>query len=144
MWCGRVIQLFSFQFRSDLTGEIVRCDCAYLHLLYDYTPKDDEQRALLGHDIQIMYESEPPVVYVIPVHFILGRLPVVRVGACGRIPHNMSGHSLMVQRNFNGKADEIKADGNVKPCGSPLYYVNKYAMMWSNETPVERTATELF
>lgn len=134
MWCGRVIQLFSFQFNSEITAEPVECKCAYIHLLYDFSPKPDEQRALLSHDIQIMYESQPPVVYVIPIEYILGKLPVVRVGDCGRIPHEMNGHRLMRTMNVNGMADEKGANGKVKECGSPLYYVNKYAMMWSNET----------
>ena len=46
----------------------------------------------------------------------------------------MNGHRLMHTMNFNGKADEKQSNGKVMGCGSPLYYVNKYAMMWSNET----------
>ena len=63
-----------------------------------------------------------------------GKLPVVRVGDCGRIPHNMQGHALMRNKNFNGKCDEVDSSGRVSPTGSPLYYINKYAMAWSNET----------
>ena len=78
--------------------------------------------------------SDPPVVWLIPVEFILGKLPVVRVGDCGRIPHNMQGHALMRNKNFNGKCNEVDDSGRVSPTGSPLYYINKYAMAWSNET----------
>jgi hypothetical protein len=134
-WCGRVIQLLSFKFKSEITDEPVECKCAYIHLLYDYSPKQGEQRALLANDIKMLYESDPPVVYMIPVEFILGKLPVVRVGDCGRIPHDMFRHALMRSRNFNGTADEVGHNGKVSNPGSLLYYVNKYALTWSNETP---------
>jgi hypothetical protein len=135
MWCGRVLQLLSFQFRSETTDQPVTCNCAYLHLLYDYFPKADEQRAVLDRGIQMLYESEPPVVYLIPVEFILGKLPVVRVGDTGRIPSNMHDHNLMRRKNCNGRADEIGDNGKVRTKGSALYYVNKYAMEWSTELP---------
>lgn len=134
MWYGRVIQLLSFRFQSEITEEPGTCKCAYIHLLYDYHPKLSEQRALLSHDVHMLYESEPPVVYMIPVDFILGKLPVVRVGDSGRIPHDI-GQRLMQTRNCNGKADEVGDNGKVTKPGSLLYYVNKYAMTWSNETP---------
>lgn len=53
------------------------------------------------------------------------------------LPHDMSGHRLMTSMNVNGRADEKGANGQIMECGSPLYYVNKYAMMWSNETQIE-------
>lgn len=137
LWFGRIIQLLSFKFRSEITDEPVTCNCAYIHLLYDYCPKPAEQRALLNHDIQILYESQPPVVYLIPAEYVLGKLPVVRVGDLGRIPHDMHGHRLMGSMNFNGTADEIGRNGKVIASGSQLYYVNKFAMIWSNEKPSE-------
>ena len=82
-----------------------------------------------------MYESEPPVVYLIPVNFILGKLPVVKVGDKGRIPYAMEGTEVMELKNLNGKTDTKDNNGKIKPCGSQLYYVNKYAMEWSNEMP---------
>ena len=135
MWCARVIQLLSFQFKSEITDEPVTCKCAYLHLLYDYHPKQHEQRALLDRGIKMLYESDPPVVYLIPIEFILGKLPTVKVGDCGRIPKGMHGHALMRSKNYNGRADETGHDGKVLHKGSLLYYVNQYAMSWSNETP---------
>jgi hypothetical protein len=83
----------------------------------------------------MLYESEPPVVYLIPVELILGKLPVVRVGNTGRIPSDMHNHSLMRRKNFNGRADEVRENGKLKTKGSALYYVNKYAMEWSTELP---------
>ena len=39
----------------------------------------------------------------------------------------------MLRENSNGTSDTLEGNGKIKPTGSQLYYVNKYAMEWSNE-----------
>jgi hypothetical protein len=123
----------SFQFRSEISDEPVTCECAYVHWLYDYYHEREEHAALLDRGIKILYESEPPVVYLVPINFILGKLPVVKVGDTGRISHHLEGSDIMLRENSNGTSDTLEGNGKIKPTGSQLYYVNKYAMEWSNE-----------
>jgi hypothetical protein len=139
MWCGRVIQLLSFKFRSEISEEPIKCECAYVHWLYDYTPQRGEHKSSLERGIKILYESDPPVVHLIPVNFIMGKLPVVKVGDCGRIPHHMDGTRVMARHNKWGMTDTLNEQGKVVPCGSQLYYVNEFAMTWSTEMPEPET-----
>ena len=76
----------------------------------------------------MVYElnHDNPVVYVIPVKSILGKLPLVPVGDTGTIPFK--------NRRFGswfpgGSADRSEGSGD----GSRLWYVNTYALGWSRE-----------
>ena len=76
---------------------------------------------------QIIYEldhpSRKPVLYVVPVEHILGKLPLVPVGDTGTIPHHL--------RNlFPG------APGDHRPGagdGCRMWFVNSWAMAWSRD-----------
>jgi hypothetical protein len=66
------------------------------------------------------------VFYVLPVEYILGKLPVVPVGDTGTIPYSMRQHA----EDFVGAAFDTR-DGAGD--GSRLWYVNTWALSWSRE-----------
>ena len=74
---------------------------------------------------QILYELDhrKPVLYVISVEHILGKLPLVPVGDTGTIPHHLS-------NLFPG------APGDRRPGagdGCRMRFVNSWAMAWSRD-----------
>ena len=74
-----------------------------------------------------LYELDPslPRLYVMPISSILGKLPLVRAGDTGTIQHSMRGRA---EQCFpGGKADTSPGKGD----GSRLYFVNSWAMKWS-------------
>ncbi len=75
-----------------------------------------------------MYErnQDNQVFYVLPVEYILGKLPVVPVGDTGTIPYSMRQHA----EDFVGAAFDTR-DGAGD--GSRLWYVNTWALSWSRE-----------
>ncbi len=67
-----------------------------------------------------------PCLYVMPIISILGKVPLVRAGNTGTIPHHMCGRKE--QCCFpGGKADSAPGKGD----DSRLYFVNPWAMKWS-------------
>ena len=76
----------------------------------------------------IVYErrEQAQVLYVIPVSSILGRLPLVPVGATGTIPFDMRKESA----DFPGAACDETKDG----CdGCRWWYVNGWALGWGSK-----------
>ena len=76
-----------------------------------------------------LFELDPmlPRLYVMPITSILGRVPLVRAGNTGTIPHHMRGRK---EQCFpGGKADSVPGKGD----GSRLYFVNSWAMKWSQK-----------
>ena len=68
-----------------------------------------------------------PVLYVIPVESILGKLPVVPVGdfgSPGSVPNGMR------KQCPDALADRTPGAGD----GCPVWYVNSWALGWSRET----------
>ena len=74
---------------------------------------------------QILYELDhrKPVLYVIPVEHILGKLPLVPVGDTRTIPHHL--HSLFPST----PGDRRTGAGN----GCRMWFVNSWAMEWSRD-----------
>ena len=75
-----------------------------------------------------LYQPEPrPVVYVIPITSILGRLPLIPAGDHGTIPAAMRHR----KKDFfeYGKCDQSARPGS----GSKLYYINSWAMCWPSD-----------
>ena len=75
--------------------------------------------------------SQDPVVYVVPLSHILGRLPLLLAGNYGTIPRNMSGRKDACFPR--GRCDGRGAPGT----GSFLFYirVNSWAMTWPTDYP---------
>ena len=76
-----------------------------------------------------LYQPEPrPVVYVIPITSILGRLPLIPAGDHGTIPAAMRHRKKELFEH--GKCDESTARPGT---GSKLYYINSWAMCWPSD-----------
>ena len=74
---------------------------------------------------QIVYELDhrKPVLYVIPIENILGKLPVVPVGDTGTIPHHL--------RNLFPGAPGDRRQGSGDGCR--MWFVNSWALSWSRD-----------
>ena len=84
---------------------------------------------------KLLYQPEPkPVVYIIPVKDILGRLALVPFGEHGTIPH--AWRQLQGSHYPRGVCDRHDQPGS----GSRLFYINSWAMIWSSDHP--RTGRE--
>ena len=73
-----------------------------------------------------LYELAPtPRLFVRPITAILGKVPMLRAGDTGTIPFSMRGY----ERTYypGGKCDSAADKGD----GSRLWYVNTWAMKWS-------------
>ncbi len=74
---------------------------------------------------QIIYELDhkKPVLYVIPMEHILGKLPFVPVGDTGTIPHHL--------RNvFQGVPGDRRPDAGD---GCKMWFFNSWALGWSRD-----------
>ena len=74
---------------------------------------------------RVVYELDykKPILYVVPIQSILGKLPVVPVGDTGTIPHRM-------RNTFSG------APGDRRPGagdGCRMWFVNSWALGWSRD-----------
>jgi hypothetical protein len=75
-----------------------------------------------------LYQPEPrPVVYIVPITSILGRLPLVPAGDHGTIPAAMR-HRKKELFEY-GQCDESRRPGT----GSKLYFINSWAMCWPTD-----------
>ena len=79
---------------------------------------------------KLLYQPEPkPVVYIVPINYILGRLALVPYGAHGTIPYDW--HQLQLSHYPRGVCDHRDRPGS----GSKLFYINSWAMIWSSDHP---------
>ena len=74
---------------------------------------------------QMLYELDPkkPILYVLPIENILGKLPVVPAGNTGTIP-------FWLKKEFEASGaftDRSKGAGD----GCQMWYVNSWALGWS-------------
>jgi len=77
---------------------------------------------------KLLYQPEPkPVVYIVPVKNILGRLALVPYGEHGTIPYDW--HALQRSHYPRGVCDARDRPGS----GSRLFYINSWAMIWSSD-----------
>ena len=78
---------------------------------------------------KLLYEPEKPVVYIVPITSILGRLPLIPAGDHGTIPAELRGR----KRDLFplGKCDEDRRPGT----GSRLFYISSWAMCWPTDHP---------
>ncbi len=68
-------------------------------------------------------DNRKPVLYVRPIQFILGKLPVVPVGDKGTIPHHLHNH-------FPGAPGD-RRQGSCDGCR--MWFVNSWALGWSRD-----------
>ena len=87
----------------------------YVHYLYDLGWVSS-----VGSRIVYELDYRKPILYVLPVQNIIGKLPVVPVGDTGTIPHHL----------HNG------APGDRKPGsgdGCRMWFINSWALGWSRD-----------
>jgi hypothetical protein len=78
-----------------------------------------------------LYQPEKPVVYIVPIASILGRLPLIPAGDHCTIPAALRGSKLELFPL--GKCHEDGQQGT----GSRLYYISSWAMCWPTDHPKE-------
>ena len=131
-WYGRVNLIFKIRVRTD-EGTVMECQCALIEIMFDYSPREGRtwwpSTAQIGTKLLYM-PSLNPVVYVVPLSHILGRLPLIPAGDFGTIPRNMSGRGDAYYPW--GSCDKRGAPGS----GSKLFYINSWAMIWPTDYPV--------
>jgi len=76
-----------------------------------------------------LYQPEKPVLYIVPITSILGRLPLIPAGDHGTIPAALRGSKRDLFRL--GKCDEDRQPGT----GSKLFYISSWAMCWPTDHP---------
>ena len=91
-WYGRVNLIFKMRVLTD-AGGVMECQCALIETMYDYCPREGRtwwpSTAEIG--TKLLYMPAPdPVVYIVPLSHILGRLPLLPAGNHGTIPRSMS------------------------------------------------------
>jgi hypothetical protein len=149
VWFCKVLLLFSFESASDQGRQ--QHDCAFVSVLEEYTglrrPGCICLASTLHHleddllhsnslaraewieraDSKMIYERKPssPVLYVLPITHILGKLPVVPVGDTGTFPHSMRGESA----EYDGASCDSEPG---KGDGCRWWYVSSWAMSWSS------------
>ena len=91
-WYGRVNLIFKMRVRTD-SGSVMECQCALIETLFDYCPREGRvwwpSTAEIGTKLLYMLSPEP-VVCIIPLSHILGRLPLLLAGDFDTIPRSMS------------------------------------------------------
>jgi hypothetical protein len=82
-WYGRVNLIFKMLIRTD-AGSIKECQCALIETLYDYCPGQAKNwwpnTAQIGTKPRMYLPSPEPVVYVVHLSHILGKLPLIPAG----------------------------------------------------------------
>ena len=79
--------------------------------------------ASVGSRVVYELDYKKPILYVIPIQSILGKLSLVPVGDTGTIPHSL-------HNTFEG------APGNRRPGagdGCRMWFVNSWALGWSRD-----------
>ncbi len=110
----------------------MECQCALIETLYDYCPREGRvwwpSTAEIGTKLLYMPSPEP-VVYVVPLSHILGRLPLLPAGDFGTSPRAMS-------RKKDSCFPRGRCYQEGRPgSGSQLYYINTWAMIWPMDYP---------
>ncbi len=146
VWYARVLLFFSASATTDTGSKSF--ECALVSTLETY---DDPENGNYMHYVdyihylfctyyfnyvsnagwlksvgsQIVYELDhkKPVLYVIPIEHILGKLPVVPVGETGTLLHHL--------RNvFQGAPGDRRPDAGD---GCKMWFVNSWALGWSRD-----------
>ena len=130
-WYGRVALLFRFHVSTD-QGWLMECTCAMIETLWDYCPDESRPwwRSTAHIGTKMLYLPKPdPLVWVVPISSILGRLPLVPLGDTGTIPRSMNPRR---QACFpQGICDKLDEPGS----GSACFYINTWAMVWPSDHP---------
>ena len=88
-WYRRVNLIFTMRVRTD-GGRLKECLCALIETLYDYYPSSQAKSwwpstAQIGTKL-VYLPSPEPVLYVVPLSHILGKLPLFQLGTTAPFP----------------------------------------------------------
>ena len=136
---GRVERIFRFEAQFPAISEIFQCNCALINSLdtlqlshFDDNPsdwfRDPFHQNLIG--TRLLYQTLPPVSYVVPVSNILGRLPLVPAFE-GKVPRYLEGRKLTRENVPTGQI-----------LRSELYFINSWAMIWPKDFSQEENLQE--
>ena len=124
----------SWMYHVGMCRNVMLCTLTFamtvsLGCIHDYGP------SLPGPDWnKVLYLPSPEsVVYVVPLSHILGKLPLGPAGDHGTIPRSMHGRKDACYKL--GVCDRQGEPGS----GSPLFYINTWAMVWPNDYPALAT-----
>ena len=96
------------------------CYCNYAHYCMFFCKGWLES---IGSRVVYELDYKKPILYVIPIQSILGKLPVVPVGDTGTIPYHL-------RNTFSGApGDRRLGAGN----GCKMWFVNSWALGWSRD-----------
>ena len=93
VWYCKVLLLFSIQAQTDQNGSTEEFKCAFVSVLEPLAERSSDRfKELRKRGSLVLHELDPkvPLVYVIPIQSILGKLPLVPVGDTGTIPFEPS------------------------------------------------------
>ena len=92
-WNGHVNLIFKMRVRTD-SGRLMECKCALVETMFNYCPTTTKPwwRSTAQVGTKLLYLPSPePVVYVVPLSHILGKLPLVPADYFGTIPQSKHG-----------------------------------------------------
>ena len=102
----------------------LQCQCAPIEIFFDDCPLEGQGwwPSIAEIGTKLLYMPSPdPVVYVVPLSHILGRLPLLPAGEFGTIPRSMS-------RKKDSCFPRGSCNRDGRPgSGSQLYYINIWA-----------------
>ena len=105
----------------------MECTYAMIETLWDYCPHESRTwwHSMTHIGTKMLYLPKPdPLVWVVPISSILGRLPLVPLGDTGTIPRSMNQRR---QACFpQGICDKLDEPGS----GSACFYINTWAIGW--------------
>jgi hypothetical protein len=144
IWFCKLLLLFKIHTKTDTGMQYL--DCAYVSVLEEY--KGHRKPGQIQHILHILHiliylstsawlaqcqstivyecREQAQVLYVIPVSSILGRLPLVPVGATGTIPFAMRRETA----DFPGAFCDKSANSGD---GCRWWYVNSWALGWGTK-----------
>eukprot|EP00291_Cryptomonas_curvata_P013246 CAMPEP_0172178674 /NCGR_PEP_ID=MMETSP1050-20130122/16175_1 /TAXON_ID=233186 /ORGANISM="Cryptomonas curvata, Strain CCAP979/52" /LENGTH=137 /DNA_ID=CAMNT_0012851435 /DNA_START=17 /DNA_END=431 /DNA_ORIENTATION=+ len=118
VWYARVLLLFTASAVTDTGSKSFECALvSTLTMILKWMLES------VGSRVVYELDYKKPILYVIPIQSILGKLPVVPVGDTGTIPHHM-------RNTFPG------APGDRRPGagdGCKMWFVNSWALGWSRD-----------
>ena len=101
------------------------CYCNYWYYCYYWTYFCLGWLDSIGSRIVYELDHRNPILYVIPIQSILGKLPLVPVGDTGTIPHHLRSHFS------TGRASRDRRQGSGDGCR--MWFVNSWALGWSRD-----------
>jgi len=121
VWYARVLLLFSASAMTDTGSKTF--ECALVSTMETYDDPDNGWLESVGSRVVYELDYKKPVLYVIPIQSILGKLPVVPVGDTGTIQYHL-------RNTFPGAPGDRRMGAGD---GCKMWFVNSWALGWSRD-----------